>query len=236
MNISAETLIAYVDGELSESDRADLEAALAADETLRARVARERGLRQRLSAAFDPTLAEAVPPALVSAANAIAGANVVALQPRRRSWSYREWGAMAASLAGGLIIGLGVLKTQTPAIAPSASGLVARGALAQALETQIAADTDGAVRIGVSFRSREGAYCRTFAFVRDHVTGLACKRGAEWQLPVTAQISGAAGEVRTAASDIPAPILAAVDTLIDGDPLDARAETVARDRHWLAAP
>jgi hypothetical protein len=39
-------------------------------------------------------------------------------------------------------------------------------------------------------------------------------------------------EYRTAGSDTPGAVLAAVDSLIAGDPLDAAAERAARDSGW----
>jgi hypothetical protein len=233
VTISTEKLLAFVDGELSPSERAEVEAAMAGDTALRDRIEREQHLRRRLSAAFDPTLEEATPPRLVAALQAPAADNVAVFTPKRaRVWSSREWGAMAASLAGGLIIGLGVMSAQAPALAPSANGLAAHGALAQALENQVAANTDANIRIGISFQSRDGGYCRTFGVARERLAGVACKVGDEWRVPVAAELGSAQGEIRTAGSDTPAPVLNAVDAMIAGDPLDAAGEARARSNHW----
>jgi hypothetical protein len=235
MSISSEKIIAYVDGELSEAERKELEAQLSANDELRARVERERALRKRLSAAFDGVLSESMPARLTAAVNAPAVGNVVTLQPKRSAWSYREWGAMAASLAAGLLLGLGVIGSQATPLAQSADGLVARGPLAQALETQTAANTSSAVRIGISFQAQAGGYCRTFAMAGAHLAGLACKQGDAWRVPMTVQFTAPTGELRTAGADTPLPILQAVDRMISGDPLDARAESAARARHWRSS-
>ena len=66
MSIPDETLMAYADGELEPAQRADVEAALAADPKLAERVARHRALRRKLNAAFDPVLLETVPNTLVA--------------------------------------------------------------------------------------------------------------------------------------------------------------------------
>jgi hypothetical protein len=127
------------------------------------------------------------------------------------------------------------MSNQAPSLTATPNGLAARGALAQALETQTASNPDAAIRIGISFRSQQGSYCRTFGDARDHLAGLACKINDEWRVPITAQLAAPGGEIRTAGSDTPAPILNAVDAMIAGDPLDARAEAQARAGHWRAA-
>ncbi|MEJ0034592.1 MAG: anti-sigma factor [Gammaproteobacteria bacterium] len=66
MSIPEETLMAYADGELGPTQRAEVAAALAADPLLAERVERHRALRRKLNAAFDPTLMETVPDALIA--------------------------------------------------------------------------------------------------------------------------------------------------------------------------
>ena len=228
MSVDDETLMAFADGELSGDERAAVEAALAGDEALRQKLAAHQRLRAKLSAAFDAALTEPVP-ARLSEAVQPRGAEVVNLAERRAvKWSVREWGAMAASIAAGLVIGVGVMNTQAPLIAASDGGLEARGALAHALTSQLASDEAGAVRIGLSFRSQDGGYCRTFSVTRSDTSGLACRRGDDWSIAMTAQ--GGGGEVRMASA--PETILSAVDAMIAGEPLDQAAEQQARDRGW----
>lgn len=228
MSVDDETLIAFADCELSGERRAEVEAALAQDPALRARLEAHRALATNLSAAFDGALTEPVPAQLLHAAHP-REANVVSLEDRRaKKWEMREWGAMAASLAAGLFIGFGAMNAQAPLIAASSSGLEARGALAHALDAQLASDDAGEVRIGLSFVSQHNGYCRTFTMTRSDTSGLACREGANWSVAMTAR--GGGGEVRTASA--PAAILTAVDTMIDGEPLDRAAEADARARGW----
>lgn len=231
MNVSDEMLMAFADGQLDGEEQAAVTRALEADAGLRAKLEAHRNMRARLSAAFDGALSEPVPARLQEAAQARPTATVVDLSARRAAkWSVREWGAMAASLAGGLIIGLGAMNARTPAmLATTEDGLFARGALARALDTQLAADDAGAVRIGLSFRNTDGDYCRTFDLTEAATAGLACKRGDGWAVAMTAAGAGG-GEVRTAGAS--EDILAAVDTMIAGDPLDAAGEAEARDAGW----
>ena len=228
MSVDDKTLLAFADGELSGEEAAAVEAALAADPVLREKLEAHRRLSTQLSAAFDGALNEPVPTQLWEVAQTRA-AEVVHLADRRAiKWSAREWGAMAASIAAGLLIGVGVMNTQAPMMAAANGGLQARGALAQALDTQLAADPPGRVRIGLSFVSQDGGYCRTFSLTSSDTSGLACRDGDAWTIAMTAQ--GGGGEVCMAAA--PAAILAAVDAMIAGEPLDRMDEEQARARDW----
>jgi hypothetical protein len=230
MSVDDEKLMAFADGELSGAERAEVEAALAEDARLRERLAAHQLLQTRLSAAFDGALSEPVPVSLLAAAEKPRTAEVVNLTERGAArWSVREWGAMAASVVLGLFVGVGVMNTQAQLIAPSESGLIARGALAHALDTQLASDGAGAVRIGLSFRDTDGRYCRTFDLTEGGTAGLACREGEAWNVAMTAAGAGG-GEVRQAAAS--AQILGAVDAMIAGEPLDARSEAAARDLEW----
>lgn len=230
MSISDEKLMAFADGELDSAERAEIEQALAGDETLRARLAKHQGLRSQLSAAFDGALGESVPERLQPAA--APRGEVVDLAARRSAkprWSAREWGAMAASIAAGLFIGIGVMGADRPLMVATEDGLAARGALARALDTQLAAEESDAVRIGLSFRDENGEYCRTFDLPDNDITGLACRNDNGWAVQMATEHE-VGGEVRMAgASDA---VLAAVEARIDGDILDAAAEAEARDAGW----
>ena len=67
--ITAEELIAYADGELDGADRARIEAALAADPALAAKVDKQRALRAKLARAYAPIADEAAPQRLVDVAH-----------------------------------------------------------------------------------------------------------------------------------------------------------------------
>lgn len=232
MAIDDEKLMAYADGELEPAERAEIERAMASDAALRARVSEHQRLRTRLSAAFDGALKEPVPAGLIAAVRGEARrGEVVDLTTRRASrWpAARQWGAMAASLAAGLLIGVGVMNAQAPLIAVTADGMSARGGLAQALDAQLAAETSGGVRIGLSFRAQDGGYCRTFELTEQNTAGLACRASDEWTVAMTAA-HARGGEIRQAGA--PVEILNAVDAMIDGEPLDAEGEARARDAGW----
>ncbi len=228
MSVDDETLMAFADGELRGDERAAVEAALAGDPALRAKLEAHQRLSSRLSAAFDGALSEQIPERLTAAAKPKSAEVVSLADQRARKWAAREWGAMAASVAAGLLIGIGVMNTQAPLMAASSGGLEARGALTQALNTQLASDAPGSVRIGLSFASQDGSFCRTFSVARSNTSGLACREGDSWTIAMTAQ--GGGGEVRMAGAS--EAILNAVDAMIVGEPFDQAGEERARSNGW----
>lgn len=245
MTFSEETLIAYADGELDAATRAAVEAAVAGDPQLAQRIARHRALRARVQEAFAPVLAEPVPERLLASVRGGAtqrGDNVIALKARvRPRWSWPQWGAMAASLLIGVLLGPTLLRPAAPQAALETSGgrVLAGGVLAQALSQQLASAQPPAapVAIGVSFRARSGDYCRTFVLREtESLAGLACRAGSSWQVLALAQgaAPGAAGSGYVqAASTLPPAVARTLDDLIAGEPLDAAAESAARERGWI---
>ena len=251
MTPSDETLLAYVDGELDERARVEVEAAMLTNPDIAARVARQQALRKRVHLAFERVLEEPVPDRLVAAVRGAAPAlreshenNVIPLrrkQPASRRWSWPEWGVIAASLAAGAVFSAIFLRYSSDEPITAHNGhLFANGALAQALSDQLAsnqaAGARAAVQIGISFRDKKGDYCRTFA-LRDAsaLAGLACHSGDGWHVDVLARgasVADAAAQYRPAASSMPKPILQSVEDRIAGEPLDARGEAAAKARDW----
>lgn len=223
---SDERLIAYVDGELAAEDRARFEARMAADPVLARQVAQHRALAQQVNAAFAPVLEEPVPPQLVAAAS------VANDRGRPRPARIGPWAAVAASLVVGLLAGR-VAWPPSASVVEEGGALTAHGALAQALDAQLAAEP-GVVKVDLTFRTADGRYCRTFESAADHLAGLACRNDGHWSARTVSAWApaGSAAGYRTAGSETPPEVLAAVDGLIAGQPLDASAERAARDRRW----
>jgi anti-sigma factor RsiW len=236
--IDDQMLMAFADGELSGEAAERVAAAVAADPALAERVARHRAQRAALAEAFAPVLDEPVPPALAAAADR----RVVGLdeararrEARRPSFAAR-WGTVAAALLVGVVAGH-LLDPSRGMIGMWRGELVARAELAAALDDQLAAHDPvrrgSPVRIGLTFRDREGAYCRTFTAARaDAVSGIACRDDGRWALrmAVAGPAPPAGGGYRMAAGD--AAILEAAQAMMGGEPLDAAAEKAARDRAW----
>lgn len=235
--IDDEKLMAYADGELDAEMRAELEAAFAKDELLRERAEMFKRVRRQIADAYADVLDEPLPESLRLAAGGAVEqpqAHVIDLSARRqqKTWGAREWGAMAASLAGGLIIGFGAMNMQAPPFVATADGIRAAGALDRALSTQLASESARAVRIGLSFRSHDGRYCRTFELNLRATAGIACRGDDGWDVALTATQPNQS-EVRMAG--VSPAILDTVEQLMDGDPLDAEAEAQARARGWRTA-
>jgi hypothetical protein len=116
--------------------------------------------------------------------------------------------------------------------------LLAAGALEQALSNQLTNNqpAQAPVRIGVSFRSKDGNYCRTFQLREaTALAGLACREEQHWRLELLARGEASHSsnpEFRPAGSDLPPPVIQAVNDTMAGDPLDAKAEADARERQW----
>jgi len=187
--------------------------------------------RRRLSAAFDGVLDEPVPNRLKALlAEPAPAANVVSLgavrAQRKAMSSWAAWGGMAATLVLGTLIGT--------RLAPSPGGddrLVASGAIAKALDTQLASAPTGAVAVQLSFKAKDGRYCRSFSTTT--TAGLACREAdGAWALQQVAAINALNGDMRQASSSLPPSVLAAVDATMAGDALNAEQEKAARDAGW----
>lgn len=251
MTFTDEVLMAYADGELDASTRAAIEAAMATDPEMARRISHHKALRNRISSAFNKLLDEPVPARLLMAARnehpsgrpRARKGNVVPIGVRQaQRWTWSQWTAIAASLIIGVVVGrLALMRTESPGPAPLAmrgGRMLAAGMLADALSQQLAGDRTATapVRIGVTFRSKTGEYCRTFSLPQPAaLAGLACRATDGWELGVLARTDspgGSAGAYRQAASPIPPAVIAAVASQIAGEPLDAHAEAAARGRHW----
>lgn len=175
-----------------------------------------------------------------------------AAQPKR--WTWQVWGALGSVLLLGVLggkFGLDYLlqpdpgKTET--IASRDGALTAQGRLAIALDQQLSSTQGGQlaaaalpasataaaspVRIGASFVSNDGNYCRSFVSggsVQD-LAGLACRVGQEWRILLAVQ-NPRLGGFRSL--ELPAPVLQAVEQTISGSLLDPHAEHEAMQRGW----
>ena len=215
---------AYVDGEMDEIARRRFEAEMAADPALARTVAAEEGLRAALRARFDPLLDAPVPPTLT--ALIAEQAKVVPLAAPRTRWSAGAFAAVAASLVLGLA--LGTQLRPDPELRSAGSGVVAGGRLGQALETQLAAAGGEGVRIGLTFRATDGAWCRTFE--QGPRAGIACRGADGWQLRrLDVGTQGGGTEYRQAASG---SVAVAAQEMAADAPLDAEAERRVVSGGW----
>lgn len=231
MTFDRATIAAYVDGELDLVAAKRVEKAMETDAGLTQAVAQERALRSRLAGHYAPVLDEALPDKLT----ALLSGNVDrSIEQRREKLAagrrpvFAQWGAMAASLALGLMIGGAALNRDSGYVSDNAGQMVASGALADALDTQLASNqgAKAEIRIGTSFAAKNGGYCRTFESAS--LDGIACNEGAGWQLRQTLSGDGAS-EYRQASAG---PLAEAAAAMMAGEPLDAAGEKAAAEKGW----
>ncbi len=268
MNFSDEMLKAFVDGALDGASRRAIEQAMLADPVIMQRVARYRAMRAHVSTGFSPAPGaramsqmparggKVIQLALVRASKRKVPVVAVdnASETSAARWSWPQWGALVATLVVGIVVGWFALSllardklerggsernSSMIALIGSGGALTARGQLADALSRQTASAAGSGVRIGSSFVSKQGSYCRSFvlggAVSGSHLAGLACHSGAGWDVaaiidePMPAPASDSAV---MAGVDLPPAILVAIDQRIAGPTLDAAAEQEALLRGW----
>jgi hypothetical protein len=255
MRIDDHIVSAYVDGELDAAEAARIDAAARADPDLARRIKAQQRLRERMAGVFSSLITEAPPERLVAAVQKPrTPAEVVDLGQIRRQRAARTagktptsrwfgWMVMAACAV--LVASWGFFYAPDRLISAGGSivagppgAMVARGSLANALDSQLASagvKPGDIVRIGVSFRANTGGYCRTFAVTAgDPFSGLACHGPKGWRIRATAadDAEGAAPAYRQASTEISPTVIAAVEGLIQGEPLNAQQETAARAGGW----
>jgi hypothetical protein len=189
--------------------------------------------RRRMAAAFADVLKEPVPDRL-RALLAEPAAEVVdlgAVRAQRRGMSnWAAWGGMAATLVLGTLMGTRLAPSDGDGL--DRGRLVATGSIAQALERQLASASDGPVAVQISFKAKDGRYCRSFSAAAS--AGLACRDAdGVWALQqVVAMAPSGSSGMRQAASALPPAVLAAVDANMAGEAFNADQEKAARDAGW----
>jgi hypothetical protein len=236
---------AYVDGTLDSETAARLEADSRNDAALAARIVQQRELSRRLRAEYDHVLEEPIParlrdtlagPKTPAAITPIGASRKTRPAPR---WSLREWGALAAALVFGALLGPFVFPDSSGLPIASEEGrLVAAEYLDDALSTQPAgAAPEGALaRIDLSFRAAGGEYCRIFT-LRSDAGGLACRRDGRWLVEIldaAAPISET-GVFRQASSALSPAMLSAMTTLGASEALTPDEERQRLSSGWDAA-
>lgn len=235
MTYDDETLGRYIDGELDARAVSALEAAMARDEALADRIADMRALALELRGAYADILSEDVPAHLTRAV--LETPSDLKPVAASRPGLFAGWRLPAflsgATGAAGLALGLAMAPASVLAMGDDGR-LIAEGQLAAALDDGLASEPGGAATIGVSFRSTDGAWCRSFQMSADKagVAGLACADGGVWRVDTAAATPGAAKGYAQASSTMPQAVRDAIAARIAGEPLDAAGERAARDGGW----
>lgn len=229
MSIDDATLMAFADGELSETRAAEVAAAVAADPALAARAERFRTVRAKLAGSLDGL---APPPDLLARAErASADRETRRVRPLMI--------AMAASAVVGIGLGWYIPRDGRPgfnsAIGPD---MRTRGTLAVALSrTPSGAERaimQAKVRPVFTARAADGQVCRAFRLVRTSETfeGVACRERFGWRMVVLAQVPPRPAGFGQASGDEAPAVAAALDALDLGDPLSEAAEQALIERRW----
>lgn len=226
-DIDEAMLIALVDGELDEVNRRRVERAVAGDPALAERLAQHRRLRERLAGHYAPVAQEPVPDRLRNIIEASEA--VVPMAAPARRWG--GW-AMGGAIAASLLLGLGVGRFSGGEAGPvgmKGGVMVAQGPLAKALDSQLASAQDGAaIRIGLTFQRKGGGWCRSFDGA---MAGVACRENEGWQVQQVLPGAGTETAYRQASS-ADARVMATVDALIAGAPVDVDGEKAAAGKGW----
>lgn len=223
-----ETLMRRLDGELDAETARAVDGAARTDAGVAARL---EALRQT-GAASRAAFPASVDPRDADLARLIAGLGE-AKEARRFDW--RRWltpqgaGLAVAGFAVGVLIGPMTGHRSTAFV--GADGRIADAGLVQVLDRRLAGDgPDAAGRaVGLTFATSDGRWCRTFNDGDAALAGLACRHDDGWSVQALARAETAGGDLRMAGSDVPAPVLAAVDALIAGETVSAADELRARD-------
>ncbi|MFC0169286.1 hypothetical protein ACFFKC_14470 [Pseudoduganella danionis] len=258
---SDQILQAYADGVLDAATSRALESAMQHDSALALRVAQ---LRRKAIGAASAEAGVKAGAKVVQLAGVRAERAAAARKAGQRRWGGLEWSVLALVIA--LVLGLILLglygsrlgwwpssaATSGTAPAPLASAssgiaavaahdgsLLAQGSLLVALNQQPGGRTtpDGEIRMGQSFMTQEGNYCRSFSLLgmQQDLTGLACREEGVWQVPLLVQNRRnvpALGSHRNATGDMPALLQEAIRQRKAGTALDAQAEELALQRRW----
>lgn len=241
MTITDEMLSAFLDGELSEEEHARVNAAIAADPQLEARVSTLDVATRRFAAAIRET-DRAPMPAGVDELLRPETDNVVAFKPRKKEQP--KWAAPAAIAASllALVVAAGLLRGGPGGgeRAMIATGPIDKGSpLHRALDRTASADAariDGAsVRPVATFRITGGALCREFLASDEKrgVRAVACREDRQWRVKIAAEEAAAPNGYQTA-SGPGAAIGAFVDSAIQGDALGPDEERALIAAKWRA--
>lgn len=239
--INDEMLMRWSDGELGPDAVAHLEASARADPALAARMEAMKASRRLLADAF-PAHHD---PRDIDLTRRIFAFRAVAEQAGPfgdlRAWlrdlleprNALPWaGVAAAAFVGGLL--LSTPADQNAGFEMRVDGTLSDAGLERVLDERLALEgsDDQGRSIGLTYRDVDGRWCRTFRSERAGWGGLACRSDSGWTVTALAALEPPRGEIRTASSDTPAAILAAIDETISGTTVDADGEAKAKETGW----
>lgn len=239
MTISHELLEAFVDGELDEQERARVEAAVAADLALGARVARLREVGKIVAGAYEGLLAAPLPDAVEAAVRTKTSDVVPFARPRNRiQWPSAVGGAAAMAAAFAFAVYSGAFEPPQSAIVAVGGELIAGRELSEGLDRAKSAEAfnveGGRAQVSLSLVTESGKYCRQFhSDVADRaVDGLACREGDRWRVEIAAASHRTATDGFHPAGAAGGLLDTAIDRMRPRTILNADGEGAAIARGW----
>jgi hypothetical protein len=220
MTVPPDVLKAFIEGKLAQQEASGVAAQIANDPDLAAYVEDQKAFQAAL------------------ASPQLAWLRRVGESAARRSASWIPAMAMAAGIL------LGVLLAASFGIGTDmrsdGGALIAQGELAHMLNTALISDQQDArsnrARVGASFWSKNGVFCRSFTTQRraeSALAGLACRDRGAWRIAALAAMESVESAGAQQASDrLPASVRTVMENLIVGEPLKEDAERQARSQGW----
>ncbi|MFO7527343.1 MAG: hypothetical protein R6W86_00855 [Marinobacter sp.] len=238
MNITDETLSAFLDHELPEAEMQAVRDQLAADPALADRLAElasvDAELQARYGAIDDRPMPESVTRRLADGPSGGAGGEpgkVIAFPWWRRVREHTGKAVAAAVIAGFAL-------AQWLAL-PDSGEEAGRAVVAQALETRASGEPhaidDTTVTPRLTFRNQAGDWCRQYLVqLSDRASEqIACRTGAgDWEqvAKVDVELSAAPGTYQTASGG--SVLDETLDQIMEGPPIGPEAERSLLQHHW----
>jgi len=239
--LSDELITAWLDGEVTQQQRSEIEAAIAASPELGLRVARLARVDRLLPPAFAETLNAPIPQRFDAVlARSRRGGGFAGFRAALSGLlAPRPMAMAAASLVLGIMLGGAILSgalTGAGIAADSQGRMIANDPMAASLASVASGATGGPLGIRLSVVDDGGRYCRQFE--TPAATGLACLESEKWVIDTLSRTSGTVsvdGAYVMADGSTDAAISAALERLGVRRVLDSREELAAIASGWRAS-
>jgi hypothetical protein len=254
LEITDELLVAYVDDELDSAQRTMVNSVLDTDPALRRRAYEMQLARDLLREAFPLRCEASIPASIDAAANRLAKARARGSPRLPLMFLFQNWRKYAVAagvilcLTGGASylawrIGSESARQPITALLRIDPGTPLHGVLEFSPSAEVinVPAAGAAARAVLTFRAKDGRFCREFEILADSggSTGIACRAQGEWRAELLVAVKNAPPDSNyyTPAGESDEPAVAGVvDRLIQGDPLSAQEEARLLASRWRASP
>ena len=236
MIYSDEQLCAFLDGELNDTEASAIRDALAEDEAMADRLAELASVDTVISETYGAINREPLPEhinTVISGQHRDPSVGVSAITAAKHRRGRGRW---LAAVAATVVLGMATLFTiftNHPASNARHWGEVATVLETRASGTHIPVTGGLTIEPRLTFRNREGSYCRLFTLSGDGESreNLACRESGQWQPVATVQIeAGDATLYRPASGG--SPLDALVDRALAEGPYDREQEADLIGSGW----